>query len=190
MERDLVGNNSGSSLENKQLLTNSLPKQRALTKNLNGIHHDSKRTGERPHEILPKQKKQEGRVKNYGGITFTDDSNLEPNDLFKKELVVVIDNCFNNAMRDIMVNSSSHPKIRSMTLASNSSTASNNSAILTRGLSDFNKVSYCLNVTDSVNINALRNSRPSKSPPSTATRVLEVIILYLIMGLFCLGSVY
>jgi len=119
-ERDLDGNNSGSSLENQQE-----SKLRVLKNNLNGIHHDDQHNDKQPHEILPKQQKLENRLKNYGGIKFTDSSNLEPNDLFNKELVVVIDNCFNEMMREIMVSTASHTKLRNnLTVASNSNSNS------------------------------------------------------------------
>lgn len=171
MERDLVENKSGSALENQQQ-----SKLRVLKNNLNGIHHDDKNNDEQPHEILPKQQKLENRLKNYGGIKFSDSSNLEPNDLFNKELVVVIDNCFNEVMRDIMVNSPAHSKLRNnLTVASNSNshTTSNNSATSTHSPNDY-KGNY---VTDSVNINILMTSKSSKSPPSTVSPVLEVIII-------------
>ncbi|XP_025408040.1 uncharacterized protein LOC112681899 isoform X2 [Sipha flava] len=168
-ERDLDGNNSGSSLENQQE-----SKLRVLKNNLNGIHHDDQHNDKQPHEILPKQQKLENRLKNYGGIKFTDSSNLEPNDLFNKELVVVIDNCFNEMMREIMVSTASHTKLRNnLTVASNSNsnshTTNDSSGTSTRCPNDY-KGNY---VTDSVNINIVMTSKSSKSPPSTP--VLEVI---------------
>jgi hypothetical protein len=156
-----------------------------LKNNLNGIHHDDQHNDKQPHEILPKQQKLENRLKNYGGIKFTDSSNLEPNDLFNKELVVVIDNCFNEMMREIMVSTASHTKLRNnLTVASNSNsnshTTNDSSGTSTRCPNDY-KGNY---VTDSVNINIVMTSKSSKSPPSTP--VLEVIIILFKINFFFL----
>lgn len=166
-------------MENQQQLANSSPKIKVPPNNLNGIHHDI-RKDEQPHKIPSKQQKQENRLKkNYCGVEFTDSSNLEPNDLFNKELVVVIDNCFNNVMKNIMVNNTIHSKIRNLSnstaSSSNSNSATNVSATSTYGPNGSTMKSNL--VTDSVNINFTVTSKTSKSSPSTLTPVPEVIII-------------
>lgn len=163
-EKDLIVNISNLPLETKQKLTctRSSPKLRVLKSNSNGVNHDKL-------ERAKFSKDQKGTNSHKGELTFINKSQLLSSDLFKKELVVVIDNCFNDMIRD-MVNSPVHySKTRNLsnsTVATNSNTTSNNSVASTKD----SAVGKGHIIDDTIMITT------TKSPLSTLTPVIEVNI--------------
>lgn len=165
-EKDVVVSNSDLRLEKKQKLTcaRSSPKLRLLKSNLNGVNHDKQEQG----KFTKEQKVANNRI---GEISFTDKSKhskLLSTELFKKELVVVIDNSFNDVIRDMVNSTAQHLKTRNptnSTVASNSNTSSSNSVPSTRD----SAVGKERIIDDTIMIT-------TKSPLSTVTPVVEVNI--------------
>jgi len=167
LEKDVVLNKSNLRLEKKQKLTcaRSSPKLRLLKSNLNGVNHDK----QEQEKFTKEQKVTNNRI---GEISFAEKSKhskLLTTDFFKKELVVVIDNCFNEVYRDMVNSTAQHPKTRNptnSTVASNSNTSSSNSVASTRD----SAVGKEHIIDDTIMITT------TKSPLSTATPVVEVNI--------------
>jgi len=164
LEKDLVVNISNLPLETKQKLTctRSSPKLRVLKSNSNSVNHDKLEQAKFP-------KDQKGSNSRKGEL-YINKSKLLASGLFKKELVVVIDNCFNDVIYRDMVNSTAqHPKTRNpsnSTVATNSNTTSNNSVASTRD----SAVGKGHIIDDTIMITT------TKSPLSTLTPVIEVNI--------------
>lgn len=161
--KDVVVNKTNLPLEKKKKLTcsRSSPKLRVLKSKLNGVNHDKKE-----QEKCPKvQKVTNNRI---GGLSFAEKSKiLSTTDIFKKKLVVVIDNCFNDVIRDMVNSTAQHPKTRNptkSTVSTNSNTSSSNSVASTRD-SEVGKEHI---IDDTIMITT------TKSPLSTVTPVIEV----------------
>lgn len=164
LEKDVVVNISNLPLETQQKLTctRSSPKLRVLKSNSNGVNHDKL-------EQAKFSKDQKG-TNSCKRELFINKSKLLTSDLFKKELVVVIDNCFNDMIRDMVNSTAQHPKTRNpsnSTVATNSNTTSNNSVASTRN-SAAGKGHI---IDDNIMITT------TKSPLSTLTPVIEVNII-------------
>jgi len=164
LEKDVVVNNSNLPLETKQksTCTRSSPKVRVLKSNSNGVNHDKL-------EQAKFSKDQKGTNSRKGELSYINKSKLLTSDLFKKELVVVIDNCFNDVIRDMVNSTAQHPKTRNpsnSTVATNSNTTSNNSVASTRD----SAVGKGHIIDDTIMITT------TKSPLSTLTPVIEVNI--------------
>jgi len=167
LEKDVVVNNSNLRSEKKQKLScaRSSPKLRLLKSNLNGVNHDK----QEQEKCTKEQKVTNNRI---GEISFADKSKhskLLSTDLFKKELVVVIDNCFNDVIRDMVNSTAQHLKTRNptnSTVATNSNTSSSNSVASTRD----SAVGKEHIINDTIMITT------TKSPLSTVTPVVEVHI--------------
>jgi len=162
LEKDIVVNNSNLPLENKQKLTGarSSPKIRVLKSNLNGVNHDKL-------EKVKFSKEQKSTKSLKGELSFAEKSKLLSTDIFKKELVVVIDNCFDDVIREMVNSTAQHPKTRNptnSTVATNSNTTSNNSVASTRD----SAVGKEHITDDTIMITT------TKSPLSTITPVIEV----------------
>jgi len=167
LEKDVVLKKSNLRLEKKQKLTcaRSSPKLRLLKSNLNGVNHDK----EEQEKCTKEQKVTKNRIGELSFAEKSKHSKLLTTDLFKKELVVVIDNCFNEAYRDMVNSTAQHPKTRNptnSTVASNSNTSSSNSVASTRD----SAVGKEHIIDDTIMITT------TKSPLSTATPVVEVNI--------------
>lgn len=179
LEKDVVVNNSNLRLDKKQKLTcaRSSPKLRLLKSNLNGVNHDKQ-------EQEKCTKEQKGTKNRIGKISFAEKSKLLSADLFKKELVVVIDNCFNDVIRDMVNSTAQHPRTRNptnSTVASNSNTSSSNSVPSTRD----SAVGKEHIINDTIMITT------TKSPLSTVTPVVEVhIIIFIYNKEIILNLVY
>jgi len=163
LEKDIVVNISKLPLETKQKLTctRSSPKLRVLKSNSNGVNHDKL-------EQAKFSKDQKGTHSRKGEL-YIDKSNLLSSDLFNKELVVVIDNCFNDVIRDMVNSAAQHPKTRNpsnSTVATNSNTTSTNSVASIRD----SAVGKGHIIDDTIMITT------TKSPLSTLTPVIEVNI--------------
>jgi len=161
--KDVVVNKSNLPLENKKKLTcaRSSPKLRVLKSNSNGVNHDKKE-----HEKFPKEQKVTNN--RIGELSFVEKSKLlSSSDIFKKELVVVIDNCFNDVIREMVNSTAQHPKIRNpsnSTVSTNNNTSSSNSVASTRD----SAVGKEHIIDDTIMITT------TKSPLSTVTPVIEV----------------
>lgn len=144
----------------------SSPKLRLLKSNLNGVNRNKQEQGKCTKEQKVTKKNRIGK------LSFADKSKhskLLATDIFDKELVVVIDNCFNEVYRDMINSSAQHPKIRNptnSTVASISSTSSSKSVTSTRD----SAVGKEHIIDDTIMITT------KKSPLSTATPVVEVNI--------------
>ncbi|XP_026815817.1 uncharacterized protein LOC113555578 isoform X1 [Rhopalosiphum maidis] len=163
LEKDIVVNNSNLPLENKQKLTctRSSPKLRVLKSNLNGVNNDKLEKAK-----FSKEQKSTNSLK--GELSFAEKSKLLSTDIFKKELVVVIDNCFDDVIREMVNSTAQHPKTRNptnSTVATNSNTTSNNSVASTRD----SAVGKEHITDDTIMITT------TKSPLSTITPAIEVL---------------
>lgn len=160
-EEDVVTSNISSSLENLQS-TSQVHKV-----SHNGINHDDPRG-----ETSKEQKHEDSPLENCAEIKIADKSNILTDITFQKELVVVVDDCFKNAFRDMVNSTAQHPKTRnpsnsSVAANSNSNTTSNNSTASTRDPA----------VVKEHIINDTIKIMTTKSPLS-ATPVVEVNNLY------------
>jgi len=142
----------------------SSPKLRLLKSNSNGVNHD-KREQER---FTKEQKVANNRI---GELSFAEKSKLLSNtDIFNRELVVVIDDCYND-VRDMVNSTAQHPKTRNptnSTVTSNSNTSSSNSVASTRD----SAVGKERIINDTIMITN------TKSPLSTVTPDVEVNISF------------
>jgi len=169
LEKEVVANNSILPLENKQKLSCSCssPKLRVLKSNLYGVNHDIK-LDKLEQAKFSKEQKVANSLK--GELTFSEKSKLlSSTDIFKKELVVVIDNCFNDVIREMVNSTAQHPKTRNPTNStvatnSNTNTTSNNSVASSRN----SAVGKEHIIDDTIMITT------TKSPLSTVTPVIEV----------------
>lgn len=117
-EKDVVVSNISSSLGDQQS---------TLQVNHNGTNHDDPQG-----ETSKEQKHENSLLENCA-----EKSNTIPTDIFQKELIIVVDDCFKNTFRDMVNSTAQHPKTRNpanSTVASNSNsnTTSNNSTVSTR----------------------------------------------------------
>lgn len=165
LEKDIVVNNSILPLENQQKLTGSSTKLRVLKSNLNGVNHEIKLDDKLEQGKSSKEKK----VANSRKEELSSKSQILSTNIFKKELVVVIDNCYNDVIRDIVKNTAQQSKTRNptnSTVATNSNTnaTSSNSVASTR-----DSVVGKEHITDEAIM-----ITTTKSPLSTVTPAIEV----------------
>jgi len=139
----------------------SSPKLRVLKSNSNGVNHDKQ-------EQKKKTKEQKVTNTRIGELSFAEKSKiLKSGGIFKKELVVVIDNCFNDVIREMVNSTAQHPKTRNptnSTVSANSDTSSSNSVASTRD----SAVGKEHIINDTIMITT------TKSSLSTVTPVIEV----------------
>lgn len=122
-EDDIVAKNNLLPLENNPPFDCSSPTLR-VTANVNGINHDNDLEDKVQQGIFSKEQKIEN---SHGKIKLTDNANVLKNNLFTKELVVVIESSYNDMMRDMVNNTGQHPKTRNLTnakISTNNSSAS------------------------------------------------------------------
>jgi len=161
--KNVVVNKSNLPSGKKKKLTcaRSSPKLRVLKSKLNGINHNKKE-----QEKCPKEQKV--KINRIGELSFAEKSKiLSTTDIFKKELVVVIDNSFNDVIREMVNSTAQHPKTRNptnSTVSTNSNTSSSNSEASTRD----SAVGKEHIIDDTIMITT------TKSPLSTVTPVIEV----------------
>lgn len=161
-EKTIVSDNSISPSENQQQFSRSSPKLRVISTNFNSSSRDSKFSDELQRETPLKKPKRGIGLKKHNGIKFTDKSNISCNDIFNKELVVVIDNSINEVIKDMVNSTSQHPKSRKH--ANSTVNSSNNATASTR---------------DPISKKSSNGSimiKTTKTQLTTATPVIEVII--------------
>jgi len=166
LEENVVSDSSSViHLENQQQITCSLPTVQVSSTSSNVIKHDKQlqdtfSTNQSYDKLNTQCKLSADEAK----IVF-------PGNVLNKEIVVVIDSCYNDMNLDMVNSTAQHPKTRNSTSSaigvnSNNSTTSDNSVAQTRD-STLAKDQ----ITDEANM--IMNS---KSPLSTITPVIEVSI--------------
>lgn len=155
-EIEVVANNSVLPLENQQ--------QVSLTANSNGVSHDKNCDNELLQETLSKEQKHENSQANNGELKLADKSNILIPTSIENELIIVIENSYNEVIKSMVNSTTQHPKTRNPTNTT-VATSSNNSSVSTR-----DSVIVKEHITnESIMV------MTSKSPLSTVTPVIEVI---------------
>lgn len=155
-EIEVVANNSVLPLENEQ--------QVSLTANSNGVSHDKNCDNELLQETLSKEQKHENSHANNGELKLADKSNILIPTSIENELIIVIENSYNEVIKSMVNSTTQHPKTRNPTNTT-VATSSNNSSVSTR-----DSVIVKEHITnESIMV------MTSKSPLSTVTPVIEVI---------------
>lgn len=162
-EDNIVTNNSILPLENQQLLDCSSPTLRVTANVVNGISHDNNLDDKLQQGTFSKEQKIEN---SHGKIKLTEKANVLKTNLLTKELVIVIENSYNDMMRDMVNSTGQHPKTRNLT---NAKIASNNSSVS----STQNPVVKIEHIT-----NETIMTMTTKSSLSPITPITEVIFIY------------
>lgn len=156
-ENEIVTNNSVLPLENQQ--------QVSLAANLNGVSHNKNFDDDLlQQKTLSKEQIYENNHAHNGGLKLADKSNILIPTSIKNELILVIENNYNEVNKSMVNSTTQHPKTRNPT-NSTVTTSSNNSPVTTRD-SAINKEHI---TNESIMV------MTSKSPLSTVTPVIEVI---------------
>lgn len=161
LERDIVTNGNLLPIENQQPFTCSSPTLQET--NLNGINCDKHLDGGLQTESFSKDQRIENGQKDLGKLKYVSKSSLSA-DLFNKEILIVINDCYNGKIKNMVNGTAQHPKTRNPT-KSPAATNSNNSAGSSRDHSDNEHIT-----------NETIMTMTTKSPLSTVTPVPEVIM--------------
>lgn len=137
LEKNIATDGSVTPSVNQQQLACSSPTGQVLTINLNGTKPDNNLDEKLQQEIFLKDQSDENHLKNHSKLIITEKTkNIPSEDIFRKELVVVIDNCYNDMIKNMVNSTAQHPKTRNPTnsaVATNSNnTAGDNTATSTR----------------------------------------------------------
>lgn len=163
LKDDIVSKNSVLSIENQQQFNRSSSELR-----VNGINHDKNLDDKLQKATFSKEQKVES---SHGKVKYTDNASLLASDLFKRELVVVIENSYNDMMRDMVNSTGQHPKTRNL---SNAKIATNNSSTSSTQNPNI-KIEHISNETIM--------TMTTKSSLSPITPISEVIFLFITKNL-------